>query len=164
MTETIYDEVPWLFLHNCGEWNLTSSSPPTKNAKTCACLTEEALEWKLKPGLYPDFEGISQGESQRVWPPSGLLFLTSEALRRKSGILLCFNIQYPEKWITMHPRYFFFLRNRRIFSDERTMLLRTLYWKWTRPSQHSGSDSQKGSRDSFFLHSASLFHRLPHGP
>ena len=107
MTETIYDEVPWLFLHNCGEWNLTSSSPPTKNAKTCASLTEKALEWKLKPALYPDFEGISQGESQRVWPPSGFFFLTSEALRRKSGILLCPNIQYPEKRITMHPRYFF---------------------------------------------------------
>lgn len=31
------------------------------------------------------------------------------------------------------------------------MLLRTLYWKRTHPSQHSGSDSQKGSRNWFFL-------------
>lgn len=27
MTETIYDEAPWLFLQNYGEWNLTPPTP-----------------------------------------------------------------------------------------------------------------------------------------
>ena len=69
MTETIYDEAPWLFLHNCGEWNLTSFFHPTKNAKACASLTEKALEWKLRPGLYPGFDSASRGETQRVRSP-----------------------------------------------------------------------------------------------
>ena len=72
MTETIYDEAPWLFLHNCGEWNLTSFFHPTKNAKACASLTEKALEWKLRPGLLCGEDKPSFLLENLLWQTEGL--------------------------------------------------------------------------------------------
>lgn len=82
MTETIYDEAPWLFLHNCGDWNLTLTPLPQKFYKillvqNCTSLIERALEQQLRPGFYPGFNNASQSETQRAWAPQALL-LTSE--------------------------------------------------------------------------------------